>query len=302
MNKKVIKSDIDLVSLIDQFGSEESCRAYLESLRWPDGIACPRCQSKKISRIKKRGQFDCDSCRYQFSVLVGSVFSDTHLPLHKWMLATYIICESKKGVSSNQLKRMLGVSYKTAWHLTHRIRSAMKDEGAPLLSGIVEVDEAYVGGKRKGVGQGSKKHRTMVLGAIARGGDVRFKVEKRNDRKTLHGFINSVVADDAEAIFTDDWHPYKGIADENTRHEIVNHTEKEWVRGQVHTNTVEGVWSLLKRSLIGSYHQLSAKHLPAYLDELSWRFNNRQNPYLFRDTVRRLLDAETLRYQQLIEA
>lgn len=291
--------EMNLVSLIDQFGSEDKCRAYLESLRWPDGVECPRCQSKKVSRITKRNQFDCDSCRYQFSVLVGSVFSDTHLPIHKWMLATYIMCESRKGVSSNQLKRMVGVSYKTAWYLTHRIRAAMRDANPAPLTGVIEADETFIGGRKKGVGRGNLRSKTVVLGAMQRDGDVRFKVAKRRNRKTLHTFIQSVTDDGAKAIYTDDWEGYTGIADENTRHETVNHSADEWVRADVHTQSIEGVWSLFKRSIVGSYHQLSTKHLPAYLDEMSFRFNNRENPFLFRDTVKRLLDAETLRYAEL---
>jgi transposase-like protein len=145
---QALKSEVDLPRLIERFGSEDKCRAYLEELRWPDGVKCPRCDSDKISRIKTRNQFDCDGCRYQFSVRVGTVFQDSKLPLWKWFLAVYMIGEAKKGVSANQLKRMLGVSYKTAWFLCHRIRSAMTDESGKLLTGIVEADETYVGGKR----------------------------------------------------------------------------------------------------------------------------------------------------------
>lgn len=293
--------DIDLPTLIERFGSEDNCHAYLERLRWPDGLECPRCGGKTISRIKERRQFDCDDCRYQFSVRVGTIFHDSKLPLWKWFLATYLICQSKKGISSNQLKRMLGVSYKTAWYLTHRIRAAMKDaEGGKLLSGIVEVDETYVGGKVQGKGRAYKGNKTLVVGAIQRGGEVRLEVVKDRSRSSLHRFIKEKVDDKTEAIFTDDYEAYKGIEDAKTLHATVKHREKEWVVGEVHTNTVEGVWSLLKRSVIGSYHKLSVKHLPAYLDEMEWRFNNRDNPYMFRDTMRRLIGAETLRYEELV--
>ena len=291
---------IDLPDLIERFRSEERCRTYLEGLRWPEGVRCPRCNSDKMSRVHKRGQFDCDSCRYQFSVKVGTIFHDSHLKLSKWFLATFMICEAKKGVSANQLGRTLGVSYKTAWYLCHRIRAAMKDATPEPLRGIIEVDETYIGGKVRGRGHGYKGNKAMVVGAVQRGGPIRLKVEKRNNRKTLHTFIRSVVADEAEAIHTDEWRPYRGIADHNTRHETVNHMQEEWVRGDVHTNTVEGVWSLLKRSIVGSYHQLSVKHLPAYLDEISFRYNNRDNPFLFRDTLLRLLEASTLEYKSLI--
>ena len=305
--KAAPKGDMNLVKLIEQFGSEDRCRDYLEGLRWPEGIRCPRCQSAKISRIVKRHQFDCDSCRYQFSVKVGTVFHDSHLPLWKWFLATYMMVESKKGMSANQLKRTLNVSYKTAWYLCHRIRSAMDVANPELLTGTVEVDETYVGGKARSgskiaqcAGQGSIKGKTMVIGAIERGGSVRFRVERRSASAiVLHAFIKEAIADEAEAIFTDQHPGYRGIADNNTRHETVDHSAEEWVRADVHTNTVEGVWSLLKRSIVGSYHQLSAKHLASYLDEIAFRFNHRKNPHLFRDTLVAMLDAETLTYAEL---
>ncbi len=131
---------VNLCTLIEQFGSEDKCRVYLEGLRWPDEVSCPRCQSAKISQIIKRNQFDCDHCRYQFSVTAGTAFNDSHLPLWKWFLATYLLCESRKGMSANQIKRTLGISYKTAWYLCHRIRFAMKESHPELLDGIVEME------------------------------------------------------------------------------------------------------------------------------------------------------------------
>ena len=293
---------MNIVTLMEQFDTDSECRAILENLRWPNGVRCPRCESEKVYRASPRKQFDCAGCGYQFSVLSGTIFHDTHLPLPKWFIAVYLMTESKKGISANQMKRTLGVSYKTAWYLCHRIRAAMKD-GNPLpLNGIVEVDETYVGGKARGKGRGYVGNKSMVLGAIQRGGPVRLVVEKRNDRKTLHAFIKSVTDDSVEAIYTDDWPAYNGIADENTRHETVNHNQEEWVRGDVHTNGAEGVWSLFKRSVVGSYHHLSADHLPAYLDEMAFRFNNRQNPYLFRDTLMKLVQAQNLPYSDLIQS
>ena len=293
---------MNIITVMEQFDTDSECRAVLENLRWPQGIRCPRCESEKVYRANPRKQFDCAGCGYQFSVLSGSIFHDTHLPLPKWFIAVYLMTESKKGISANQMKRTLGVSYKTAWYLCHRIRAAVKDAGPLPLKGIIEVDETYVGGKAKGKGRGYVGNKTMVLGAIQRGGPVRLVVEKRNDRKTLHAFIKSVTDDSVEAIYTDDWPAYDGIADENTRHETINHRQEEWVRGDVHTNGAEGVWSLLKRSIVGSYHHLSADHLPAYLDEMTFRFNNRDNPYLFRDTLMKLVNAETLEYRQLISS
>ncbi|MGH2573951.1 MAG: IS1595 family transposase [Actinomycetota bacterium] len=315
---------MSLVKLIEQFADEDRSRAYLEGLRWPDGVRCPNCGFDRISRIQtatryrrdtkdgkhkkgevrgKREQFDCLSCGYQFSVKSGTVFHDSHLPLWKWFLATYLMCESKKGMSANQLKRTLEVSYGTAWYLCHRIRWAMKEATVELLSGIVEADETYVGGKRRGIGhQRALDNKTMVLGAIQRDGRIRLRATKRGTQATtrvLHSFLRDVVAETATAIYTDQHKGYKGIADANTRHETVDHSAEEWVRGDVGTQNVESAWSLLKRSIIGSYHQLSAKHLPAYLDEFSFRFNNRENPYLFRDTLLALIKADALSYEEL---
>jgi transposase-like protein len=292
---------MNLPRLIEQFGSEDRCRAYLETLRWPDGIRCPQCGSQSISRITTRNQLDCNGCRTRFSVKSGTVFHDSHLPLWKWFLATYLITESKKGISANQLKRTLGVSYKTAWYLCHRIRSAMLEVNPEMLTGTVEVDETYVGGYRRGGGKHRLDNKTMVVGALARGGQVRLKVEFRQGTRTvLQGFINQNVADEAEAIYTDSNRSYIGVGDSNTRHEVVNHFAEEWVRGDVSTQGIESAWSLLKRSIVGSYHQLSAKHLQAYVDEFAFRFNNRENPYLFRDTLTRLVQADALTYRDLI--
>jgi transposase-like protein len=300
MAKTTFLQDMNLPALIAQFGTDDKCRDYLEDLRWPDGPECPRCESKKASRIKARNQWECGECRYQYSVTSGTLFHDSHLSLWKWFLAIYLITESKKGISAKQMQRLLGTkSYKTAWYLCHRIRAAMEtDDHEQLLVGIVEADETWIGGKHRGQGQGQKK-RQMVMGAVQRDGSVRLRVGNVPNRATLHGFLNQVVADEAEAIFTDSWKPYIGIGDEDTRHESVNHFREEWVRGQVHTQTIENVWSLFKRSIIGSYHQLSVKHLPAYLDELEWRYNNRENPFLFRDTVLALIKGDALPMKQL---
>jgi len=298
--KNAPKQEMDLMRKKTQFDTSDKCRKYLEGLRWRDGVKCPRCRSGKISRIRERNQFDCDSCRYQFSVTAGSIFHDSHLPLPKWFAAVYLMCEARKGVSANQLKRTLGVSYKTAWYLCHRIRKAMEEANPVPLKGTVEVDETYIGGHRRYVGRGFKRNKTMVLGAVERGGNIRLRVERRNDRETLHGFIKKNTVPETERIMTDEWPAYRGIADHDTKHETVNHHQEEWVRGDVHANSVEGVWILFKRSVVGSYHQVSAKHLDRYLDEFEWRFNGRKNPYLFRDTMLKLLQAEVLPYQRLI--
>ncbi len=305
----------NLVELFEKFGDESRCRLYLEKLRWPLGVTCLRCLSPKISRIKKRDQYHCDGCNYNFSVKSGTIFHDSHLSLVKWFMAIFLISEAKKGMSALQLKRTIQVTYKTAWFLCHRIREAVKDiDHSELLNGIVECDEAFIGGKpvnmhksrkdklKKVEGTPYYDHKTVILGAIERGGDLRLRVapEQRITREMLHDFIRSKVADETELICTDTLRAYEGIADANTRHETVAHQQREYVRGNVHTNTLESVWSLFKRSVIGSYHQLSVKHLDRYLDEFEFRFNNRKNPYLFRDTLLNLLTTTNIEYKELI--
>lgn len=300
MAKLTTQPVVDLVSLSQDFDTDAECRAYLEKLRWPKGVECPRCQSKKISRIVARKVFDCDGCRYQFSVTAGTIFHDSHLPLPKWFLAIFLISESKKGMSALQLKRLLRVSYKTAWYLCHRIRESMKTDGTNLLTGTIEVDETYIGGKpRYLVGKGNYRTRKqMVMAAIERGGDVRIQTGKWGNRKTLHKFINEC-APQAQRVMTDELPAYKGVGDADTIHETVTHSKKEYVRGDIHTNTVEGAFGLFKRSIVGSFHQISVKHMDRYLDEFEFRYNNRKNAYLFRDTLLRLCDGKALPYDKL---
>src|SRR4051812_27573064 len=215
---------MNLVHLIEQFGSEDKCRAYLEELRWPDGLACPRCKGTTISRIRERNQFDCDSCRYQFSVTAGSTFHDSHLPLWKWFLAVYLMVESKKGISAKQLQRTLGVSYKTAWYLAHRIRDAMGSVEESPLVGVVEVDETLIGGKREGMGKGYRENKSVVIGAIQRGGHVRLRVIPNTRRGNVERFIESAIKE-PEAIFTDELKSYDDLTvSMDTRHESVTHS------------------------------------------------------------------------------
>jgi transposase-like protein len=300
------RSEIDLLAVVNRYGTDEHCRAYLTQLRWPDGVTCPSCQSKKISRIVKRNQYDCDSCRYQFSVLSGTIFHDTHLALTKWFFATYILCESRKGVSANQLKRMLRVSYETAWYLCHRIRAAMKAV-PPIkkLGGTVEVDETYIGGHKRtqrkaGFGDSNKE---IVIGIRQRGGDLRFFHAEDAKSGTLAKYIRENISEDVDVIVTDEYRPYRKAVGK-ARHETVTHSAGEYVRAgtDIHTNSVESAFSLLKRGLVGTWHRLSAKHLQAYLDEMCFRFDNRNNPYLFRDTLRKMLEAEHVEYKQLTNA
>jgi transposase-like protein len=294
--------DMNLVELVQQFADDEKCRAYIEALRWPDGVKCPRCKGEKVYSILKRDQFVCDSCSYQFSATAGTIFHDSHLPLWKWFLAVYLMAESKKGMSANQLKRTLAVSYKTAWYLCHRIRKAIQEINPPKLSGTVEMDETWIGGKKHWKFRTYLRNKTMVVGAIQRGGPLRMKAEKRSknpSQQIIREFIAETTKPNTENIYTDEHPAYFGIQDHDTKHESVNHRAKEYVRGDVHTNSIENAWSLFKRSVVGSYHKVSEKHLDSYLDEFEWRFNNRKNPYLFRDTILKLIDSPKLEYKEL---
>jgi transposase-like protein len=297
---------VNLCTLIEQFGSEDRCREYLEALRWPDEIICPRCKSDKISQIIKRNQFDCDGCRYQFSVTAGTIFNDSHLPLWKWFLCVYLLCESKKGMSANQLSRTLGISYKTSWYLCHRIRAAMKEVHPHLLDGVVEIDETYVGGREHGKGtQGrAAKNKEIVIGIKQRGGELRFFHAEDVKSGTLAKYIKENVSDSVEVVMTDDFTSYpKAMIDagiHGKKHKTIKHSSGIYVDGDITTNGIESAFSLLKRGIIGSWHKVSAKHLSAYLDEMTFRFNNRSNPYLFRDTLIKLIEAPVLEYKKLV--
>src|SRR6266478_3520439 len=290
--------EMNLVELIKDFADESKCRAYLEALRWPDGIVCPHCQSKKVYRIVKRDQLLCASCEYQFSVTVDSIFHDTHLPLWKWFLATCLLCESKKGMSACQIQRSLGISYKTAWYLCHRIRAAMLEVAPPKLGGTVEIDETYVAGKKRR--WRPKGQVSVVIGIRQRNGDLRMIRAEDAKSATVREIINANVGSHVEVIMTDESAIYPWALDKMQKnlHKTINHS-KHYAHGDVHTNTVESAFSLLKRGIVGTWHKVSAKHLPAYLDEMCFRFNNRKNDFLFRDTLIKLILAPNLEYKDL---
>jgi transposase-like protein len=291
--------DTNLINLIQRFRSEDRCRAELERLRWPDGIRCPSCKSDKISRIIKRNQFDCDACRYQFSVTADTLLNDTHLPLWKWFLATYMMCESKKGISACQIQRTLEIGgYKTAWYLCHRIRAAMQEADRSKMNGVLEIDETYIGGKpRRGRPRVIKE---VVVGIRQRQGELRFIRAKDIKASTIRDIIHQHVGDDVEVILTDESavYPWALNREQKTKHKTICH-KSEYVNGDVHTNTVESSFSLLKRGIMGTWHRISVKHLPAYLNEVAFRFNNRRNPRLFQDTLKRLLSSNALTFVEL---
>jgi transposase-like protein len=299
---------IDLCELMERYGDEQSCRNYLEHLRWRNGVRCPKCNGEKISSILKRDQYNCDteSCRYQFSVTADTQFHDTHLPLVKWFLATFLICQSRKGTSANQMKRMLRINYRTAWYLCHRIRDAMKAINPQPLGGVVESDETFIGAKQRGhqhkVGHPECK-KQVVIGIRQRGGDLRFFHAEDVKSGTLAKYIRENVSQDVDVIMTDDFKGYpKALHDAGVlaEHKTVCHSDGEYVNGDVYTNGIESAFSLLKRGIVGTWHRVSAKHLQAYLDEMCFRFDNRKNPYLFRDTLLKLLASEHLEYKQLV--
>lgn len=261
------------------FSSEEISRQYLEKIRWPNGPVCPHCgNNKKSYRITGKsarpGLLKCGACRKQYSVTVGTVFEKSHIPLNKWLLASYLICSSKKGMSAHQLHRTLGVTYKSAWFMSHRIRYAMEND-TTTLRGIVEADETYVGGKGHGKrGRGAEK-KTPVFSLVERNGKVMSMPVERVTGANLKAIISRNV-EKTSTIMTDDFLSYRGLGKEFSSHQVINHGRKEYVRGNVHTNTVEGYFSILKRGLIGVYHHVGKHHLHRYLSEFDFRYNGRK--------------------------
>jgi len=300
---------MNLAEMMKDFADESKCRAYIEALRWPNGVRCPHCKAEKIYRLANRELFLCASCEYQFSAIVDTIFHDTHLPLTIWSLATVLLCEAKKGMSACQIQRSLGIkTYKTAWYLCHRIRAAMLQTDRPKLGGKVEMDETYVGGKAK---EGSKKkgltgrrtEKEIVIGIRQRNGELRMFHASDVKAGTIARYIRENVSKDVDVIITDDFASYPFAMERagipRTRHQTIKHSSRVYVQGDIHTNTVESAFSLLKRSIMGTWHRISVKHLPAYLDEMCFRFNNRKNPYLFRDTVLKLINSENIEYKEL---
>ena len=291
---------MSLPELVTRFNSEEKCRAYLERLRWPNGPVCPKCNGKDTARIGGRESvIRCKGCDAQFTVTAGTVFNDSHLPLSKWLIATFILCESKKGVSALQLKRILGIGgYKTAWYLCHRIRSAMQETHKELLSGIVEIDETYIGGKPR---KWRPRHeKQVVIGIRVRGGELRLIRAKEATSKAIRKIVDENVSEDVEVIITDESaiYPFAFNKAQSDVHKTIKH-KSVYVTGDVHTNTVESAFSLLKRGIVGTWHKMSVKHLPAYLDEMVFRFNRRKSDTLFQDTLRHMVTAPVLTFEKL---
>jgi transposase-like protein len=299
--------------LLIRFPDEASCKAFLESKRWPDGvIKCPRC-SQKAYKLKARPfHYLCKSGKqsgipetgeivtchkkngYRFSVITRTVFENTNYPLMIWFRVIFFMFHSKKGMSAHQIHRMLGTgSYETAWYLCTRIRAAMKDEELPKLMGEVEADETWIGGLKRNMHK-SERHglnqrgpilsnKIEVIGAIARKGNVVCQMIGHVEDAgfdTHAKFVRNVLSNNVSLVATDEATHYRHLG-KDLPHERVNHGKEEYVRGRVHTQTIESFWSLLKRGIIGNYHKVSKKYLPLYLNEFSFRFNNRSNPDIF---------------------
>jgi transposase-like protein len=295
---------MSLLEMLNKFDTDEKCREILTKLRWPEGVTCPRCKERKVCYLESRKQFECASCSYQFSVLTGTIFNDTHLPLEKWFAATLLLCEAKKGMSACQVQRTLGVSYKTAWYLCHRIRAAMVQVDKPMLDGKIEMDETYIGGKDKGsLGGRGTANKEIVIGIRKRNGDLRLFHAKDVKAKTIARFIKENVSKDVEVIFTDDFASYPAAMQQagvpQARHKTITHSKKIYVLGDTHTNTIENAFSLFKRGVRGTWHHVSAKHLASYLEEMTFRFNRRKRADLFTDTLRHMITASVLTFQRL---
>lgn len=298
-----------MIDITAQFATEAKCLDYLEHMRWPNGVACVHCGVMNVSTItRKTGKnkrariYQCleKECGKQFSATSGTIFNDTHLPLTKWFLAIALICEAKKGMSAKQLERHLGVNYRTAWHLCHRIREAMQD-GGDLLTGIVETDETYLTPKkpRKGKPYVKKEKRDIVLGMIERGGRLRLIPISDAKREIIEPVIAKHI--DPNAILQTDAHPtYEIISTRRLgEHRVINHNQS-YAWGEVHTNTIENAFSLLKRGIYGTFHKVSIKHLARYCNEFSYRFNRREEQLqMFGMTVKNLVNGEILSYKKL---
>lgn len=279
------KTTGNLSKISKYFSSEDDARALLESLRWPNGPACPHCGGADPYRLTakpgskspvRKGVWKCRACRKQFTVTVGTIFEHSHVPISKWLLAIHLLSASKKGMSAHQLHRMLGVTYRAAWFMAHRLRHAMK-QGPMQLDGIVEVDETYVGGsRRRRMGRPGPNDRTKtpIIALVERGGRVRAFPLERVTGNNVQDVIRREVSLNAH-MMTDELNVYHALSMGFRKHETINHSQDEYVRGNVHTNSVEGFFGLLKRGIIGSFHHVSRGHLARSCDEFSFRYNLR---------------------------
>jgi transposase-like protein len=297
-----------LQEAIIYFSDPDTCTTFMAQLRWPDGVTCPNCNGKAVSYLSTRRTWKCKNkeCFKQFSVKVGTVMEDSPIKLDKWLAAIWMIANCKNGVSSYEISRALGITQKSAWFLNHRIRLAMQTGTFEKLSGEVECDETYIGGLARNMHRDKREKKitgtggagkVAVMGLLERNSKVRARVIANATQETLHGEVRQNVEQGAH-LFTDGWRGYNGLHTDYI-HKVIDHAEK-YVDGQIHTNGIENFWSLLKRGIKGTYVSVEPFHLFRYLDEQSFRFNERKGTDSERFlTVISLLQGKRLEYKQL---
>lgn len=279
------------------FPDEDACKTYLMKRRWPEGVRCARCWNDKVFPVKSMPfKWQCYKCApgagYRFSVIAGTIFENTNKPLKDWFRVVHLMMASKKGMSALQIQRVMGFgSYQTAHSMCHKIRAALI-EPEKQLGGIVEVDETWIGGKdanrhwnkKKGGTGGAGSGKTPIIGAVSRKGNVVARVLDRVTKKAVHQFIRQSVSDKVSLLATDEHSIYHKLG-KTYPHASVDHGRKQYVVGAVHTNTIEGFWSLFKRGIVGSFHRVSDKYLPLYVAEFQFRYNNRHTPDMFGEAL-----------------
>jgi len=279
----MLKQFKTLADLCNKFSDNQVALNHFRAIRWRDGEFCPYCGGTKVYTLKAN-RFQCAQCRNTFSILVGTIFENTKLPLKVWFGAMWLIANHPKGIASTTLARDLGITQKSAWFVLHRLRHAARTQSfnMPPMGGVVEIDETFVGGKsrnlpgRRSGRRGGTGGKVSVIGAVERDGGVIAQVVPNGlGGLEAQRFINSVVAPDAAMVVTDAHQAFKGL-EGYPQHEIINHFKGEFRRGKIHTNTIEGVWAQLKRQINGTHHWVSAKHLQQYVSEMAWRMSRRE--------------------------
>lgn len=278
---------MNIVQVYKKYPTQEACIQHLEAVRWNGKPTCPYCKSTKVTKMQARHH--CNTCNTSFSVTVGTIFHNTKMDLQKWFFGVSLMLNAKKGLSARQLGRDLEVHRNTAWFMAMRIRKAMLDNG-DLLRGLVEMDECYIGGKPRMGGKPSKRGRgtkkTPVVGMVQRDGKVKASVQNILTSKRLMSLVRRNVDMNRSILMTDEYKGYASVK-KYMLHLTVNHGEKQYVDGAIHTNTIEGFWALLKRGIVGQYHKVSIGHLQKYINEFAFRYNNRKNEGIFDLTIMR---------------